>query len=236
MAVSSTIDRALRLIGELASGETPTDDEYADAILSLSGMLDSWRNDKLLVYAMQEETLTLSAGDSSYTLGPPGDSASTRPVAIDRAWIVDSGNSYPVLAMNEAEYAAISAKTTQSNWPDRFLFRPTMPTATLIVYPVPNATRTIKIVTRVVPYNPSSLTILTTLSTPPGWEKAIAYNLAIELAPEYGASVPPAVLKGAAESLASIKRANKFAQPSQAYTELGAMFSSGRGNILSGEV
>lgn len=235
MAVVSTlIDRALRLIGEIGSGETPTDDEYSDAIISLNAMLESWRNEKLMCYAMQEETLTLSAGDSSYTLGPPGDSASTRPIAIERAWIVDSGNSYPVLAMNDAEYAAIPAKTTQSNWPDRFLFRPTMSTATLIVYPVPDSTRTLKLLTRVVLSSIGDETV--SIFAPPGWDKAISYNLAIELAPEYGASVPPAVLKGAAESLASIKRANKFAQPSQAYTELGAMFSSGRGNIISGEV
>lgn len=228
------VDRSLRLLEQIGSGETPTDDEYADALLVLSDLIDSWRNEKLMCYAMQEETLTLSAGDPSYTLGGPGDSGNERPVTIDRAWIVDGDISYEVAAMNESEYAAIPAKTTQSNWPDRFLYRPSMSNGTLIVYPVPDATRTMKLLTRSVVTAP--LLSTANVTVPPGWSRAISYNLAVELAPEYGVSVPPAVAKGAVESLASIKRANRYAQPSRVATELGAMFAGGRGNILSGEV
>lgn len=235
MATAATIiDRSLRLLGQIGAGETPTTDEYDDGLEALNAMLDAWRNEKLLCYAKQEETLTLASGDASYTIGAGGDLVTTRPVEIVHAWILDGGISYDVWPMNEAEYAAIPAKTTQSNWPDRFLFRPTMATATLIVYPVPDATRTMKLVTRV-PLAAFASTA-TTVTLPPGWERALANNLAIEIAPEYEASVPPSVLKAAAESLAGIKRANKYAQPTQAFTELGAMFSGGRGNILSGEV
>lgn len=231
--VQTIIQRSLRLLEQIGSGEEPTDDEYADALVVMNELIDSWRNEKLMSFAMREETITLSAGDSSYTLGGPGDSGTDRPVSIERAWIVDGGNSYEVRPMNEADYAAIPAKTTQSSWPDRFLYRPTMSNGTLIVYPVPDATRTLKILARVVT---SAFTAITTATNlPPGWDRALAYNLAIELAPEYGVPVPPSVLKGAAESLASIKRANRYAQPTHVATELGAMFAGGRGNILSGE-
>lgn len=228
------INRALRLLEQIGSGETPTDDEYTDALNVLNSLVMSWRNDKLMCYAMQEETLTLAAGDPSYTVGGPGDTVPVRPVSIDRAWIVDGDISYEVAAMNEAEYAAIPAKTTQSNWPDRFLYRPGMSSGTVIVYPVPDAVRTMKLLTRV-PLTEFS-TIDSSYSLPPGWDRALGYNLAIELAPEYGVPVPPAVAKGAVESIAAIKRANKYAQPSRVATELGAMFAGGRGNILSGEV
>lgn len=235
MATAATIiDRSLRLLGQIGAGETPTDDEYADALESLNALLDSWRNEKLLCYAMQEETLTLANADASYTIGAGGDLNTTRPIEIAYAWIVDGDVSYDVQPMSEAEYAAIPAKTTAADWPDRYLFRPTMPTATLIVYPVPNATRTMKIVTRVILSSLS--TTATTVTLPPGWERALANNLAIEIAPEYEASVPGSVLKAATESLAGIKRANLYAQPRTAHTELGAMFSGSRGTILTGEV
>lgn len=235
MATAGTvIERSLRLLGQIGAGETPTDDEYADCLEALNALLDSWRNERLLCYARQEESLTLSAATASYTVGPSGTLTTTRPVAIERAWIVDGGNSYEVWPMSEDEYAALPAKTTQSNWPDRFLFRPSMANATVIVYPVPDATRTMKLLTRVVLSSFASTS--TTVTLPPGWERALTNNLAIEIAPEYEAPVPPSVLKAANESLAGIKRANKYAQPTQTVTELGVMFAPRRANILSGDV
>lgn len=231
--VADRIGRALRLLSEIESGEDPTDDELADGLVALNGMLDSWRNDNLLAYAKQQETVTLSASDSSYTLGPSGDLVTTRPVAVLEAWIRDNGIDYPVTIINEADYAAISDKTTQSNWPDTLLFRPTFPNATVIVYPVPDATRSLILVTQVVVGQYTATTDTVTL--PPGWEAAIDFNLAIELAPEYQATPSPAVIRRAQETLAGIKRANIQAQPRAVATELFSLFDRRSGNILSGD-
>jgi hypothetical protein len=51
--------------------------------------------------------------------------------------------------------------------------------------------------------------LTTSLSFPPGYEKALRYTLATNLAPEYGVAVSPAVAAIAASSKADIKRANK---------------------------
>lgn len=231
--VATRITRALRLLNEIESGEEPTDDELADGLIALNAMLDSWRNDRLMCYVKQDETLTLSAGDSSYTIGPAGDLVTTRPVEILAAYIVDGTISYDVTARNEAWWAAIPDKTTQSNWPTDFLYRPSMPTATLLVYPVPDATRTMKLVTRVVA-GPFAATT-TDVTLPPGWDAAIDFNLAIELAPEYQAVPSPAVIKRAQETLAGIKRANIQAQPRAVGSELFHLFNRDNGNILAGD-
>ena len=235
MATAATIiERSLRMLGQIGAGEVPTDDEYADALEALNAMLDSWRNERLMCYSKQQETVTLAVGDSGYTIGPAGDLNTTRPIAILGAWIRDGDIDYPVRLINEAEYEAIPAKTTRADWPDRLLFRPQMPSAAILVYPVPNATRTLILLTQI-PLAAFTSTS-STVTLPPGWERALAANLAIEIAPEYETEAPPAVRKAAAESLAGIKRSNIYSQPRTTATELGAMFAGDRGTILSGEV
>jgi hypothetical protein len=232
--VQTRINSAMQLIGQLAAGASPKSDETADVLVRLNAMLDSWRNEKLMVYAYQTETLTLANGDSSYTIGTSGDLNTTRPVAIERAWITSSNQDYPMTPLSEAEYAAIFDKTASADCPDRYLFRPTMASslATFVVYPVPNATRTAKLVTRVIVSAFSAASDTVTL--PPGWEEAIDANLAIRIAPIFETVASNDVKDMAREALAGIKRTNANAQPRRLYTELAVAFGTGnRGNILT---
>ena len=203
--VQTVIDRGLRLIGQVASGQSATAAETADGLITINAMLDSWRNDKLLCFAYQVEALTLANGIASYTVGASGDLNTTRPVEIVNAYVVDNSISYEVLPMSETEYAAISQKTTTADWPSRFLFRPSVASsrATIIVWPVPNAARTLDLTTRVIVAAFSAAS--DTITLPPGWEDA----------------------------LAGIKRSNISAQPRRMLTELGMMFSPGKANILT---
>lgn len=229
MATGQTlIDRSLRLLGQIGAGKDPTSDESNDALEAVNAMLDDWRNEGLMTYAFQEESLTLANADASYTIGTGGDLNTTRPVAIEAAWIVDDDVSHTVLSMTEDEYAGIADKTTSGDWPTRYLYRPTMATGTLIVWPVPNATRTLKLRTRV-PL--AALSLAGTVSLPPGWEKAISANLALEIAPEYEVSPAPEVIKMAQEAKANIKRINHRAI--KASTGIEHIGSGGYGNILT---
>jgi hypothetical protein len=228
---TTIITRALRLLGQIESGEDAGDDELSDGLIALNAMLDSWRNERLMCYALQEESLTLADGDAVYTIGPSGDLNTSRPVAIEAAWIVDSdGATHDVEIITDADYAGIANKTTEGDWPDRAVYRPTMSTGTLVVYPVPNATRTLKLLTRVVI---ASLSSGDSITLPPGWERALAFNLAIEIAPEYETAPSMEVMKIARESKAAIKRINTPLVP--VANETAAAFNASRGNILTGE-
>ena len=232
MATAATIiSRAMRLIGQVGSGESPTTAETADGLTALNALLDSWRNKRLMCYAMQEETLTLAASDGSYTIGPSGDLNTTRPVSIEHAYIVVSNVTYPVQMVNEAEWATIPQKTSEADWPDRALYRPTMATGTLLVYPVPNATRTMKLVTRVV------LTVFSassdSVSLPPGWEDAMAFNLAVALAPEFETVASNDVKQQARDSLAAIMKINRDRKILD--SELGPLLSGYSARITTDE-
>lgn len=222
------VNRALRLIHQLSRGASPPSEESDAVLVALNSMIDAWNLDRSLIYTLREESLTLSATVASYTIGADGSPTlnTTRPVEIHKAWIVDNSISYDVDPMTEEEYAGLASKALAGDWPDRFLHRPSYPNATIIVYPVPNATRTMKLLTRT-PL--TALALSDTLAAPRGYERAFAFNLAVELAPEYETTASPDVQKIASQSLQAIKR--QATPPARARTDLPV---PGGGNIYTG--
>lgn len=228
--VQTLLNRAGRLLGVLASNTTMGTDESADALVALNAMLDAWRNEELMCYARQSESLTLSASTASYTIGPGGTLNTTRPVAVEQCWIEASNITYQVKLIEDGEYNNIPDKASTAQFPNRANYRPTMSTGILYVYPVPNATATMKLFTRIVVAAFSAVTDTVTL--PPGWEDALASNLAVRLAPEYeGSKVSDELRMMARESRAGIKRINM--RPLKAHTELPALLGGGRSNIIT---
>lgn len=226
MATGATIiEGALRKLGQIESGETPTTDEYADALEALNDILDSLNNERLMCFSLQTETLTLANADDTYTVGTSGDLNTTRPVEIVAAYAVVDGYSHPMTRLSEEQYAAIPDKTAVADWPDKFVYRPTIASSlgTVVVHPVPNGTVTVKLVTRI--QLTSIASTATTVTLPPGWNRYLTNQLAIELAPEYETTPSPSVLKAAAEALAGIKKVNVIGSTKWVTTEIGEMFS-----------
>jgi hypothetical protein len=67
------------------------------------------------------------------------------------------------------------------------------------------------------------------MSLPDGWERALVYNLALELAPEYQQQPDASVAIIATQSLGAIKLAVVRSRPVNAYPQ-----SRSNGNIYSG--
>lgn len=206
VAASTIIARAIRILIQTSSGEVPTTQEMTDGLESLNAMLDSWRNERLMCYSMQDETVTMVSGTTSYTIGATGTTVTNRPVRIDSAYVVYQSVSYPIDIYTQEQYAAIPYKAQQANFPTVLYYQPEMPDGKLFPYPVPNAASDLHVLTWTpLLYFPlaSTTTIL-----PPGWQEALATNLAIKLAPEYQQQVSKDLDKAAREAKANIKRAN----------------------------
>lgn len=229
MATGQTlVDRAGRLLGIVASGTSLTAQESADALIAINAMIDSWRNDRLMAYALQDETLTMVNGQSSYTIGPSGNLNTTRPVSIESAFIRESNIDYPVRVIDAEEFNSIPDKTSTSNLVHYVYYEGTMATGTLKVWPVPDTANVLHLTTRV-PF--TALTLGGTVSLPPGWEDAIASNGAIAIAPEFQQTPTPSVIKMANDSLKGIKRANS--KPIMSKSDFRLMFGQYRTNIES---
>ena len=67
------ISSALKDIGALAAGETPTPEAAQDAFIMLNRMLDQWSNEQMMIYYKTEIIFPLTAGQTQYTIGPGGE-------------------------------------------------------------------------------------------------------------------------------------------------------------------
>lgn len=207
MATAQTIiNRAMRLIGALESGESPTADETADVLVALNQMIDSWRNDRLTVYQLVDYTHTLVAATSSYTIGSGATINQERPVKIEDARIRDAGTDTMIEIIDKQSFNRFSDTTSTSNYPLYLYYEPSYPSGTIRLWPIPNAANTLVLTV----WQPITTlaTAATSISLPPGYERALTYNLAVDIAPEFQQQVPPAVAEIAINSLAALKRVN----------------------------
>jgi hypothetical protein len=200
------IESSLRLATVLASGETATADEATDGLKSLNDILENWSLENLTVWQGDNEQYALTPGTASYTIGPGGAFNATRPIRIGFSFTRVNGADFTLEQWSLDEYNAVAVKTV-GGIPERYVYINEYPLGQIILYPVPAATSTLFLNTdRVLTF---PVTLATNLAFPPGYEKALRYTLATNLAPEYGVAVSPAVAAIAASSKADIKRANK---------------------------
>jgi hypothetical protein len=66
------ISGALKDIGALEAGETPTADSAQDALYMMNGMIDQWSNESMMVSYKTEIVFPITPGQIQYTIGPGG--------------------------------------------------------------------------------------------------------------------------------------------------------------------
>ena len=66
------ISRALKDIGALEAGETPTPEAAQDAFDMLNDMIDQWSNEDMMVFYKTEIIFPITPGQTQYTIGPTG--------------------------------------------------------------------------------------------------------------------------------------------------------------------
>ena len=203
------INGALRLLGVLAEGETPSAATSQDALVALNQMIDSWNTERLAVFSTQDQVFSWPPGIYERTLGPTGNFVGNRPILVDDStYFKDpaSGISYGLKLINQQQYNGIAVKTVTSTYPQVMWVNMTYPNITMTVYPVPTKVLEFHIVSVQELTNPANLA--TTLAFPPGYLRAFRYCLACELAPEFGMEPPPTVVRIAMTSKRNLKRIN----------------------------
>lgn len=194
MVTADLIRATLRLIGAISSSETPNADESSDALEALNLMLGSWGASRFLSASTGKVTKAMT-GASSYTIGVGGDIDTTRPTSIYTAHWSNGGLDYPLTVLDYADYEQIGIKNIGSI-PEYIVLKPNNPLSTIYLFPVPaNGTLTLDNIRPA-----TDLTLADDLPYPPEWIRALKYNLAIEIAPEFGFSVSPEIVALAKES------------------------------------
>jgi hypothetical protein len=211
------ITSAMKRLTILAPGETPTPDDLTDGLVWLNRMIDAWGTQRLTIGMTQRFVHSLVSNQAAYTIGPGGDFDQPRPVWLQYVGLILNNMTPPietpidVLTVKDWTLQAIKAQT--STQPTQVYYNYNYPSTgvtagmgQLEFWPVPTIAYDIAV------YTPMAVAQFADLSTSyrfaPGYEKAIEYNLALELSEPWGQPVPPAVVVGATNALADIKRAN----------------------------
>lgn len=219
------ITSAMRKIGVLVKGEDPSADEADDGLEMLNDLLSSISNDSMVIYARTEDVLTLSAGTATYTIGTGGVLNTARPVKIINAFVRSGSIDYNLDIINDEQYASITLKTTGSI-PQFINYTNGFPLGTLKFYPVPSAGYQLHLMSE---KELGQLTLNQTISLPPGWKRMLIYNLAVDMAAEYGQPVTPEIKLIADESKGEIRKAIMTARSMTWDTQIGS-----EGNVYSG--
>lgn len=203
------INGALRLLGVLAEGETPSAATSQDALNALNQMIDSWNTERLAVFSTQDQVFSWLPGLISRTLGPTGDFVGNRPILLDDStYFRDpaSGISYGIKIINQQQYDGIAVKTVTSTYPQVIWINMSYPNIEMYIYPVPTKVLEWHFISVEELTQPALLS--TALSFPPGYLRAFRYNLACEFAPEFGIEPSPTVSRIAMASKRNLKRIN----------------------------
>lgn len=201
---------ALLLLG-VASAEQPISAFAAQhALEALNTLLDSWATERLLTYTRPKIPLVLEPGRATYTWGistPPADIPREPPVRLELALLTvedtTPGLEWELEIFTQSEYeASVWLKGMESTYPAMLYLEASQPVARLHVWPVPQIAYTLQLLpwTAHAPYAGWD----DVLPWPNGYQRAMQFNLALELAPQYGVEPSPLILRTAEESKRAI--------------------------------
>jgi hypothetical protein len=202
------IESAMSKIGMLSAGETVSAEDADVGLRRLNALVDALENEGFFAYTTVDTTFTLTAGDTSMTIGPAQEIDIARPMKILRGSFSRlNGTDYPLNPISEPEYNEICQKTSYSSVaPSVCFFDGGSPTGTLYFWPAPTEAVEVHLIT---PESGGQATDLTTAYVfPNGYQRYIEFALGIEMAPDFNVVPSPQLYAAAANAKRTLKRTN----------------------------
>jgi len=153
LLVQDLVSLSMRSAGILGVGQVPLPQDLTDTQNLLQLMVQQWRQKRWLVYRLNFDIVPLEVGKQSYLVGPAGSTPAPdfvtdgdfRPANIQSCFLRQnfgsSPSTFPIdfpmrILGSRQQYDSISLKSLQS-WPINVYFDPTIPNATLYIWPIP---------------------------------------------------------------------------------------------------
>ena len=191
------LTRALRIVGAIGQGETPSSTALTEAAQALNDILAEFNTDGMPQWNLRVYTCApLVAGTASYTIGTGSTFNFPAPLKIFQAYIHDNNTSYdrPLLLIDWQTYLQYSNKT-QQGMPNQLVYKvpaaigasgESQGTITLLLTPdAYTAANTSLVVYGQKPFDDFDSSG-NTLDLPPYWINALVWAVAAHLAYEYG--------------------------------------------------
>ena len=203
MTVQELLEKAL----EKCRIKNPSTEMLSKALGDFNLMLKSL-NEELIFPT--SENFTLTVGTESYSIGDGGDFDTIRPLEIKSAFLRDSDDvDHPLnVDISKEDYDKITDKD-YSTRPSGLYYAPEYPLGYIYFDTAPAEADTLYLYS-VKPF--AEYTTLTTdLTQPVEMEKFLIFNLAIDIAPAYGISLPNTLLLDVERMRDQIER--RYAKP-----------------------
>jgi hypothetical protein len=199
--VSDLIHSSMRLNGAIAAGEILETNELNDALVSLNQMLSSWNTEGASLVGRSRLVISIAGGVNSYAL-------TQRPVQIVAASAAISNVDSPLEIVDAAGYEAIPVpeKGLTSIFVKKLYCDYSFPFCSVWLWPTPRLNGQLEMWLFAVMTQFASLA--DTISLPEGYEAGLRWNLAVNLAPEYGRPIDQVVLANAQNFKASLVQLN----------------------------
>lgn len=180
------IESALRKLGVLAEGQTPSTQNYADGSMALNTVISQLRAVGMPLWARSEYTFTPTT--NTYTIGTGMTLSTPFPVKLLQAFRTETGAKIPLEIVAREDFNILP--TSSNGSPIKINYQPFVNYGTISLWPTPASTNTAT-VTLVYqrPYQYFT-TSTETADFPEEWYNAIIYHLAVRLAPEWGVPLP----------------------------------------------
>ena len=207
------IGRALRKSGVLGEGQNACEEDLADALADLNGMLAQWQRKRWLVYHLVDLAVACT-GQLAYTVGPGGDFNVPRPDRIEAAFLrqLNTGGvlavDYPLEILEAREdYNRVGLKTLGS-FPQYVFYDAAYPLGSVYAWPVPSSLYELHITLKEQLGQVAPGQVGQMLNLPPEYAEALMWNLAVRLRPSYQMQPDPTITALALDGLNLIRNAN----------------------------
>lgn len=195
------VEDALTEAAILGIGDTVSAEDQQTALRVLNRMLDSWANENLMIFATTSETFLMTPSVASYSTSL----LASRPVTISNMYVSLNNIDYPVDMIDEITYDAVPYKPVPAI-PNQCYYDATYPNGTFFFFPTPYAAFTCHVNSR--KELVKNVTATTDVLLPPGYQKAIVENLAVQLCKPFTKEPTQQMMIDARESKAVLKRTN----------------------------
>jgi hypothetical protein len=176
------IKAALRKIGALAKGQTPSTEDYDEAEEALNSLVSLYATDGMPLWKRTELNVVLVPGQQTYTL--------SNAVKVAQVVLRSSVGStqYELINKSLYDFNALPQGDEAEGTPVHWTFQPKIQDGTLRVWPTPDtsAASNYSLVAVVQKEFGTFTSSSDTPDFPTYWTDALIYGLAVRLAPEYG--------------------------------------------------
>lgn len=195
----NVIQYALRKTGVLPLGVTPDATTISNTAQALDMLIKSWITKGIKLWTIQELTIPLVASQTTYNVGPTGasptpDLVADKPMKLMQAWLrnvsVTPNNDIPLQVISQEQYNRFGSKfsTGTSN---AVYMQVGRDVSTIHTYLTPSTTAASLYQLHILTQRPLQDAGVDTnnLDFPTEWLYALGWNLAAEIATDYGVEI-----------------------------------------------